>query len=171
MRREPVELYGGVYRVPASAIDLKLLGGDIKSAIEEEAKKIGGADFLAQGTLYPDVIESGHGHAGQSANIKLHHNVGGLPEELGFDLVEPVNDLFKAGNGNSGHDPASKTKRDAGEAPPRRSCASMDHATTRITSFTAITISTMELSMKTRKRCVTFGDMTCTSEWMTRRPT
>jgi GMP synthase (glutamine-hydrolysing) len=56
-----------------------------------------GADvkFLAQGTLYPDVIESGHGHAGQSANIKLHHNVGGLPEELGFELIEPLRSLFK----------------------------------------------------------------------------
>lgn len=51
--------------------------------------------FLAQGTLYPDVIESGHGHAGQSAGIKLHHNVGGLPEKLGFELVEPLRDLFK----------------------------------------------------------------------------
>lgn len=54
-----------------------------------------GFHFLAQGTLYPDVIESGHGHAGQSANIKLHHNVGGLPERLGFELVEPLRDLFK----------------------------------------------------------------------------
>ncbi|MDY7107765.1 MAG: glutamine-hydrolyzing GMP synthase [Planctomycetota bacterium] len=51
--------------------------------------------FLAQGTLYPDVIESGHGYAGQSANIKLHHNVGGLPGELGFQLIEPLRDLFK----------------------------------------------------------------------------
>jgi GMP synthase (glutamine-hydrolysing) len=51
--------------------------------------------FLAQGTLYPDVIESGHGHAGTAANIKLHHNVGGLPADLGFDLVEPLRDLFK----------------------------------------------------------------------------
>jgi GMP synthase (glutamine-hydrolysing) len=51
--------------------------------------------FLAQGTLYPDVIESGHGHAGQSANIKLHHNVGGLPEDMDFALVEPLRDLFK----------------------------------------------------------------------------
>ncbi len=51
--------------------------------------------FLAQGTLYPDVIESGHGYAGQSAGIKLHHNVGGLPEKLGFELVEPLRDLFK----------------------------------------------------------------------------
>ena len=51
--------------------------------------------FLAQGTLYPDVIESGHGYAGIAANIKLHHNVGGLPEELGFELIEPLRDLFK----------------------------------------------------------------------------
>ncbi|MCH2142131.1 MAG: glutamine-hydrolyzing GMP synthase [Phycisphaerales bacterium] len=51
--------------------------------------------FLAQGTLYPDVIESGHGHAGTAANIKLHHNVGGLPEQLGFELIEPLRDLFK----------------------------------------------------------------------------
>ena len=51
--------------------------------------------FLAQGTLYPDVIESGHGHTGAAANIKLHHNVGGLPEELGFELIEPLRDLFK----------------------------------------------------------------------------
>jgi len=59
------------------------------------AHEIQGAKYLAQGTLYPDVIESGHGHAGHSANIKLHHNVGGLPEELGFELVEPVRELFK----------------------------------------------------------------------------
>lgn len=51
--------------------------------------------FLAQGTLYPDVIESGYGHAGTSATIKLHHNVGGLPKDLGFELVEPMRDLFK----------------------------------------------------------------------------
>ena len=53
------------------------------------------AKYLAQGTLYPDVIESGHGHAGVSANIKLHHNVGGLPKDLGYELVEPLRDLFK----------------------------------------------------------------------------
>jgi GMP synthase (glutamine-hydrolysing) len=52
-------------------------------------------DFLAQGTLYPDVIESGNSLVGTAANIKLHHNVGGLPEELGFELVEPLRDLFK----------------------------------------------------------------------------
>ncbi|GAB4551372.1 MAG: glutamine-hydrolyzing GMP synthase [Phycisphaerales bacterium] len=53
------------------------------------------AEFLAQGTLYPDVIESGGGHAGKAASIKLHHNVGGLPEQLGFELIEPLRDLFK----------------------------------------------------------------------------
>ncbi len=57
--------------------------------------KISHAKFLAQGTLYPDVIESGHGHAGTSAGIKLHHNVGGLPEDIGFELVEPLRELFK----------------------------------------------------------------------------
>ena len=55
----------------------------------------GSVRFLAQGTLYPDVIESGGGHAGKSASIKLHHNVGGLPADLGFELVEPLRDLFK----------------------------------------------------------------------------
>ena len=55
----------------------------------------GGVKFLAQGTLYPDVIESGHGHAGTAANIKLHHNVGGLPKDLGFELIEPLRHLFK----------------------------------------------------------------------------
>ncbi len=65
-----------------------------------EAFKRGAADitdgrFLAQGTLYPDVIESGAGLAGATAKIKLHHNVGGLPENLGFELIEPLRDLFK----------------------------------------------------------------------------
>ena len=60
-----------------------------------ESAAVRGARFLAQGTLYPDVIESGHGHAGTSANIKLHHNVGGLPEQLGFELIEPLRALFK----------------------------------------------------------------------------
>lgn len=60
-----------------------------------EAERIQGAHFLAQGTLYPDVIESGAAADGPAATIKLHHNVGGLPEELGFELVEPLRDLFK----------------------------------------------------------------------------
>jgi GMP synthase (glutamine-hydrolysing) len=73
----------------------KIIGKEFIDAFEREAKSIEDARFLAQGTLYPDVIESGHGHAGTSANIKLHHNVGGLPEELGFELVEPLRELFK----------------------------------------------------------------------------
>ena len=62
---------------------------------KREAESIPGAEFLAQGTLYPDVIESGGGGDGPAATIKLHHNVGGLPKELGFALVEPLRDLFK----------------------------------------------------------------------------
>ncbi len=60
-----------------------------------EAKKIENAKFLAQGTLYPDVIESGGAPDGPAATIKLHHNVGGLPKDLKFELVEPLRDLFK----------------------------------------------------------------------------
>lgn len=61
----------------------------------DEARSIPGAHYLAQGTLYPDVIESGGAPDGPTANIKLHHNVGGLPAELGFELIEPLRDLFK----------------------------------------------------------------------------
>ncbi len=61
----------------------------------DEARTIAGAHYLAQGTLYPDVIESGGAPDGPTANIKLHHNVGGLPAELGFELIEPLRDLFK----------------------------------------------------------------------------
>jgi GMP synthase (glutamine-hydrolysing) len=61
----------------------------------DEAKKIKGAKYLAQGTLYPDVIESGAAPDGPADTIKLHHNVGGLPAELGFELIEPLRDLFK----------------------------------------------------------------------------
>ena len=61
----------------------------------DEAARIAGARFLAQGTLYPDVIESGGSPDGPAATIKLHHNVGGLPEDLAFTLIEPLRDLFK----------------------------------------------------------------------------
>ena len=70
----------------------KIIGEEFIRVFEEEAKKIGAVDFLAQGTIYPDVIESG---AGDAAVIKSHHNVGGLPEDLKFELVEPVKFLFK----------------------------------------------------------------------------
>jgi GMP synthase (glutamine-hydrolysing) len=73
----------------------KIIGGEFIEAFKSEAKAITNAKFLAQGTLYPDVIESGNKDGNLAANIKLHHNVGGLPEQLGFELVEPLRDLFK----------------------------------------------------------------------------
>ena len=71
------------------------IGHRFIKVFKETARDIPDARYLAQGTLYPDVIESGHGYSGAAANIKLHHNVGGLPAELGFDLVEPLRSLFK----------------------------------------------------------------------------
>ena len=65
----------------------KVIGGEFIRVFEEEARKISGIDFLAQGTIYPDIIES--------KGVKAHHNVGGLPEDLKFELVEPVKLLFK----------------------------------------------------------------------------
>lgn len=73
----------------------KIIGGLFIDVFEEEAGKIGGADFLAQGTLYPDVIESVSAIGGPSVTIKSHHNVGGLPERMNMQLVEPLRDLFK----------------------------------------------------------------------------
>ena len=71
------------------------IGHVFVDVFREEAKSIDGAHFLAQGTLYPDVIESGGAPDGPTATIKIHHNVGGLPEQLGFQLIEPLRDLFK----------------------------------------------------------------------------
>ncbi len=73
----------------------KIIGGLFIDVFEEEAKAIGGARFLAQGTLYPDVIESVSATGGPSVTIKSHHNVGGLPARMNMELVEPVRDLFK----------------------------------------------------------------------------
>lgn len=71
------------------------IGHAFIDCFKAEATRIPDARFLAQGTLYPDVIESGAAVDGPAATIKLHHNVGGLPEELGFELIEPLRDLFK----------------------------------------------------------------------------
>jgi GMP synthase (glutamine-hydrolysing) len=73
----------------------KTIGRVFIEAFKGEAESIENAKFLAQGTLYPDVIESGASADGPAATIKYHHNVGGLPEEIGFDLIEPLRDLFK----------------------------------------------------------------------------
>lgn len=71
------------------------IGHTFIDCFKEESDSIEGVKFLAQGTLYPDVIESGAAPDGPAATIKLHHNVGGLPDELGFELIEPLRDLFK----------------------------------------------------------------------------
>ncbi|MHC4445884.1 MAG: glutamine-hydrolyzing GMP synthase, partial [Planctomycetota bacterium] len=73
----------------------RVIGAEFIRAFKSAAEEIIDAKFLAQGTLYPDVIESGHKDGNLAASIKLHHNVGGLPAELGFELVEPLRDLFK----------------------------------------------------------------------------
>ncbi len=73
----------------------KIIGATFIDVFEEEAGKLGGAEFLAQGTLYPDVIESVSFTGGPSVTIKSHHNVGGLPERMKMKLVEPLRELFK----------------------------------------------------------------------------
>lgn len=73
----------------------RIIGHTFIDVFKDEARHIDNAHFLAQGTLYPDVIESGASADGPAANIKTHHNVGGLPKELGFELLEPLKDLFK----------------------------------------------------------------------------
>ena len=112
--REQVEtLFRGHYNIPLVVVDAgarfmaglegvtdpekkrKFIGAEFINVFEEEAKKIGGADFLAQGTLYPDVIESVSFTGGPSVTIKSHHNVGGLPARMNMKLVEPLRELFK----------------------------------------------------------------------------
>jgi len=110
---EVVSLFRGHYNIPlvhrdAGALFLeklagvtdperkrKIIGATFIDVFEEEGKKIGGAEFLAQGTLYPDVIESVSFTGGPSVTIKSHHNVGGLPERMNLKLVEPLRELFK----------------------------------------------------------------------------
>ena len=86
---------GGLAGVTDPEAKRKFIGGAFIELFEAEAKKIGGADFLAQGTLYPDVIESVSFTGGPSVTIKSHHNVGGLPERMNMQLVEPLRELFK----------------------------------------------------------------------------
>ncbi|PZQ99621.1 MAG: GMP synthase (glutamine-hydrolyzing) [Cereibacter sphaeroides] len=108
-----VEMFRGTYNIPlihADESDLflnalegvtdpevkrKTIGRLFIEVFEKHAKSVGGAKFLAQGTLYPDVIESVSFSGGPSVTIKSHHNVGGLPEKMGMKLVEPLRELFK----------------------------------------------------------------------------
>ncbi len=111
--KQVVDLFRGHYNIPLvhrDAGDLfldkldgvtdpeqkrKIIGATFIDVFEEEAKKVGDAAFLAQGTLYPDVIESVSFAGGPSVTIKSHHNVGGLPERMNMALVEPLRELFK----------------------------------------------------------------------------
>ena len=110
---EVVSLFRGHYNIPLVHVNAserflaklegiddperkrKIIGGLFIDVFDEEAKKLGGAEFLAQGTLYPDVIESVSFTGGPSVTIKSHHNVGGLPERMNLKLVEPLRELFK----------------------------------------------------------------------------
>lgn len=111
--QEVVDLFRGHYNIPLVAVDAsarflgalkgvtdpeqkrKIIGREFIEVFDAEAKKVGGAKFLAQGTLYPDVIESVSFTGGPSVTIKSHHNVGGLPEKMNLGLVEPLRELFK----------------------------------------------------------------------------
>ena len=73
----------------------KIIGREFVEVFQREAKKLTNAKWLAQGTIYPDVIESGGAKTKKATSIKSHHNVGGLPETLGLKLLEPLRDLFK----------------------------------------------------------------------------
>ena len=86
---------GGLRGVTDPQEKRRRIGHTFIEVFHKAAAAVPNARYLAQGTLYPDVIESGHSLAGKAANIKLHHNVGGLPAELGFELIEPLRDLFK----------------------------------------------------------------------------
>ena len=88
------EFLGALRGVTDPEAKRQVIGERFVRVFEREAARIADADFLAQGTIYPDVIESGGVH-GSAAVIKSHHNVGGLPDDLEFDLVEPLRDLFK----------------------------------------------------------------------------
>jgi GMP synthase (glutamine-hydrolysing) len=111
--KEVAELFRGHYNIPLIAVDAaarfrdalqgvsdpeakrKTIGRLFVDVFEAESEKIGHVDFLAQGTLYPDVIESVSATGGPSATIKSHHNVGGLPERMKLKLIEPLRELFK----------------------------------------------------------------------------
>ena len=96
VHRDAAELFlGQLAGVTDPELKRKTIGRLFIEVFEEEQHKLGGADFLAQGTLYPDVIESVSATGGPSVTIKSHHNVGGLPDAMRMQLVEPLRELFK----------------------------------------------------------------------------
>ena len=96
IHRDAAELFlGKLAGVTDPEAKRKAIGATFIDVFDEEAHKIGGAEFLGQGTLYPDVIESVSFSGGPSVTIKSHHNVGGLPERMKLKLVEPLRELFK----------------------------------------------------------------------------
>jgi GMP synthase (glutamine-hydrolysing) len=96
VHRDAADLFlGKLTNVTDPETKRKIIGGTFIDVFEEEANNVGGADFLAQGTLYPDVIESVSFSGGPSVTIKSHHNVGGLPARMNMALVEPLRELFK----------------------------------------------------------------------------
>jgi GMP synthase (glutamine-hydrolysing) len=96
VHREASELFlGKLAGVSDPEQKRKIIGATFIDVFDAEAHRIGGAEFLAQGTLYPDVIESVSFGGGPSVTIKSHHNVGGLPERMKLKLVEPLRELFK----------------------------------------------------------------------------
>ncbi|WP_295531840.1 glutamine-hydrolyzing GMP synthase, partial [Novosphingobium sp. Chol11] len=96
VHKDVSELFlGGLAGITDPEAKRKFIGKTFIDVFEEEARAVGGADFLAQGTLYPDVIESVSFTGGPSVTIKSHHNVGGLPARMNIKLVEPLRELFK----------------------------------------------------------------------------
>ncbi|MCT6814605.1 glutamine-hydrolyzing GMP synthase, partial [Bombella apis] len=96
VHRDASDLFlGELAGVTDPEVKRKTIGRLFIEVFEQEAAKLGGAQFLAQGTLYPDVIESVSFNGGPSVTIKSHHNVGGLPERMNMELVEPLRELFK----------------------------------------------------------------------------
>ena len=89
------EFLGALAGVTDPEVKRKIIGREFVEVFQREAKKLANAKWLAQGTIYPDVIESGGAKTKKATSIKSHHNVGGLPETLGLKLLEPLRDLFK----------------------------------------------------------------------------
>jgi GMP synthase (glutamine-hydrolysing) len=126
----------------------KFIGATFIDVFEAEAKKIGGAEFLAQGTLYPDVIESVSFTGGPSVTIKSHHNVGGLPERMNMKLVEPLRELFKDEVRALGRELGLPESSSAATRSPARASPSASPAKSRASAATSCARPTRSISRK-----------------------